>query len=120
MAIESIPFVKYPALQELETELGVNLGLAYSTPASAQYFTSYIAQMLCAAFVDKLSICSIPQLHQDSTEKSRRCHRGTSKIDRIYIHIFQPVHYSNNMHAWMHIMLANTLCCSIPVYLYAE
>ena len=27
MAKESIPFVKYPAVQELETELGVNLGL---------------------------------------------------------------------------------------------
>ena len=120
MAKESIPFVKYPALQELETQLGVKLGLAYSTPVTAQYFASYITQMLHAAFVDKLSICSIPPLHQNSTEQSCRYHSGTSKIDRVYIHIFQPVHYSNNMHACMHIMLAHTLCCSVPVYLYAE
>ena len=116
MAKESIPFVKYPALQELETKLGINLGLAYSTPASAQYFTSYIAQMLCAAFADKLSICSIPPLHQDSTEKSRCCHRGTSKIDRVYIHIFQPVHYSNNMHAWIRYAVAFLSICMLSKF----
>ena len=55
MAKENIPFVKYPALLDLETRHGVDLGLAYSTPVSAQSFTSYIAQSLRAAFVDKLS-----------------------------------------------------------------
>ena len=55
MAKENIPFVKYPALLELETRHGVSLGLAYSTDFSAQSFTSYIALTLRAAFVDKLS-----------------------------------------------------------------
>ena len=32
MAKENIPFVKYPALLDLETRHGVDLGLAYSTP----------------------------------------------------------------------------------------
>ena len=57
MAKENIPFVNYPALLELEARHGINLGFAYSTPVSAQSFTSYIAQTPRAAFVVKLS-CS--------------------------------------------------------------
>ena len=44
MAKESLPFTKHPALLELESHHGVDLGPAYRTPDSAKAFTSYIAK----------------------------------------------------------------------------
>ena len=55
MAKESVPFVKYPAIVELESQHGVNLGPAYRTPDSAKAFTSCIAESLHQEFLDKLS-----------------------------------------------------------------
>ena len=41
---KEILFIKYPALLELESHHGVDLGPAYHTPDSAKAFTSYIAK----------------------------------------------------------------------------
>ena len=40
MAKANVPFVKYPAIVELESRHGVNLDAAYRTPDSAKTFTS--------------------------------------------------------------------------------
>jgi len=61
MAKGSIPFVKYPAIVELESRHGVNLGPAYRTPDSAKAFTSYIAESLYQEFLDKLSSSGGPK-----------------------------------------------------------
>ena len=55
MAKESLPFTKYPALLELESRHGVDLGPAYRTPDSAKSFTSYIAKSQCQTFLNTLS-----------------------------------------------------------------
>ena len=55
MAKESLPFTKYPALLELESRHGVDLGPAYRTPDSAKAFTSYIAKSQRHAFLNALS-----------------------------------------------------------------
>ena len=55
MAKESLPFTKYPALLELESRHGVDLGPAYRTPDSAKSFTSYIAKSQRQTFLKTLS-----------------------------------------------------------------
>ena len=55
MAKESISFAKYPAIVELESRHGVNLGPAYRTPDSAKAFTGYIAASLHQRFLDKFT-----------------------------------------------------------------
>ena len=55
MAKESLPFTKYPALLELESRHGVDLGPAYRTPDSANTFTSYIAKSQRQTFQNALS-----------------------------------------------------------------
>lgn len=55
MAKESIPFTKYPALLEMESRHGVDIGHAYRTPDSAKAFTSYIARSQRQAFLNTLS-----------------------------------------------------------------
>ena len=61
MAKESVPFVKYPVIVELESWHGVNLGPAYRTPDSAKAFTSYIAESPHQEFLDKLSSSTGPK-----------------------------------------------------------
>ena len=41
IARESIPFMKYPSLHQLEIHHGVELGTAYGTADSAKTFTDY-------------------------------------------------------------------------------
>ena len=55
MAKESLPFTKYPALLELESRHGVDLGPAYRMPDSAKSFTSYIAKSQRQTFLNTLS-----------------------------------------------------------------
>ena len=55
MAKESLPFTKYPALLELESRHGVDLGPAYHRPDSAKTFTTYIAKSQHQAFLNALS-----------------------------------------------------------------
>ena len=55
MAKESLPFTKYPALLDLESRHGVDLGPAYHTPDSAKTFTSYIAKSRRQTFINTLS-----------------------------------------------------------------
>ena len=52
MARESIPFMKYPSLHQLEIHHGVELGTAYSTADSAKTFTDYIAESQRQAFIE--------------------------------------------------------------------
>ena len=57
MAKESLPFTKYPALLELESRHGVDLGPACHTPDSTNTFTSYITKSQLQTFLNALS-CS--------------------------------------------------------------
>ena len=61
MAKESISFSKYPAIVELESRHGVNLGPAYRTLDSVKVFTGYIAASLHQGFLDKLSSSTSPK-----------------------------------------------------------
>jgi len=61
MAKQSIPFAKYPALIELESRHGVNLGPAYRTPDSAKAFTGFIATSLHQQFLNHLCHTSGPK-----------------------------------------------------------
>jgi len=55
MAKQNLPFIKYPALLELEAHHGADLGFAYDTPESAKIFTNYIARILRQSFLSTLS-----------------------------------------------------------------
>ena len=55
MAKESIPFIKYPAIMQLEERHGVDLGHAYRTPDSAKSFTGFIATSQCQGFLHSIS-----------------------------------------------------------------
>ena len=46
-AKEHIPFLKYPAIHELEERHGVDLGAAYKNRDSARNFIHYIAESNC-------------------------------------------------------------------------
>lgn len=52
---ENITFQKYPALHELETRHGVDLGPAYKTKDSVKNFTHYIAEAQRHNFMEALS-----------------------------------------------------------------
>ena len=67
MAKESISFAKYPAIVELESRHGVNLGPAYRTPDSAKAFTGYIAASFHQRFLDKSAGPSIFSFLIDGT-----------------------------------------------------
>ena len=54
MAKESISFMKYPSLHQLEVHHGVKLGIAYRTADSAKTFTDYIAESQQQAFIEYL------------------------------------------------------------------
>ena len=55
MAKESLLFIKYPTLLELESHHGVDLGPAFCTPDSAKAFTSYIAKSQRQTFLNALT-----------------------------------------------------------------
>ena len=52
---ENLSFRKYPAIHELESHNGVDLGQAYATKDSAKSFTHYIAEVQHTAFIQHLS-----------------------------------------------------------------
>jgi len=62
IAKQSIPFAKYPALIELESWHGINLGPAYRTPDSAKAFTGFIATSLHQQFLNHLCHISGPKV----------------------------------------------------------
>ena len=55
LAKENLSFRKYPAIHELESRHGVDLGQAYVTKDSAKSFTHYIAEVQRTAFIQHLS-----------------------------------------------------------------
>ena len=55
LAKENLPFRKYPAICELESRHGVDLGQSYATKDSAKSFMHCIAGSQCSAFVESLS-----------------------------------------------------------------
>ena len=54
LAKENLPFRKYPAIHELESCHGVDLGQSYATKDSAKSFTHCIAESQRRAFVERL------------------------------------------------------------------
>ena len=54
VAKENLPFRKYPAIHELESRYGVDLGQSYATKDSAKSFTHCIAESQRRAFVERL------------------------------------------------------------------
>ena len=44
LAVEKIPFRKFPSVCDLEARHGVNIGATYTTETAASSFTGYIAQ----------------------------------------------------------------------------
>ena len=56
MTKENMAFRKYPALHELETHHGVDLGPAYKTKDSAKNFTHYIAEAQRHNLMEALSL----------------------------------------------------------------
>lgn len=59
MAKERMAFRKYPALHDLESRHGVDLGTAYKTKDSARSFTHYIADTQRQNFVQMLSTAQL-------------------------------------------------------------
>ena len=55
LAKENLPFRKYPAIHELESRHGVDLGQSYASKDSAKSFTHCIAESQRSAFVESLS-----------------------------------------------------------------
>ncbi|XP_065903507.1 E-selectin-like isoform X3 [Dysidea avara] len=55
MAKEGIAFEKFPALHQLESHHGVDIGSSYGTPQSAKLFTHYIALAQQECFFAQLS-----------------------------------------------------------------
>ena len=55
LAKENLPFRKYPAIHELESRHGVDLGQSYATKDSAKLFTHCTAESQRSAFVESLS-----------------------------------------------------------------
>ena len=55
LAKENLPFRKYPAIHELESCHGVDLGQSYAAKDSAKSFTHCIAESQRSAFVESLS-----------------------------------------------------------------
>ena len=55
LAKENMAFRKYPAIHELETCHGVDLGQTYATKDSAKMFTHFIAESQHSAFLQSLS-----------------------------------------------------------------
>ena len=55
LAKENLPFRKYPAIHELESCHGVDLGQSYATKDSAKLFMHYTAESQHSTFVESLS-----------------------------------------------------------------
>ena len=54
LAKKNLLFRNYPAIHELESRHGVDLGQSYATKDSAKSFTHCIAESQCRAFVERL------------------------------------------------------------------
>ena len=64
---EHIPFLKYPAIHDLEESHGVDLGSTYKNRDSAHSFVHYIAESQRQQFHASLKLCSV--LMDASTDK---------------------------------------------------
>lgn len=67
LAKENLAFCKYPAIHELESRHGVDLGQSYATKDSAKSFTHYIAKSQRSAFMENLSTMHFYSLLMDGT-----------------------------------------------------
>ncbi len=67
LAKENLPFRKYPAIHELESRHGVDLGQSYATKDSAKSFTHYIAKVQRSAFIESLSTTHFYSFLMDGT-----------------------------------------------------
>ena len=63
LAKENLPFRKYPAIHELESRHGVDLGQSYATKDSVKSFTHCIAESQRRAFVEQ-TVLQLSQLEQ--------------------------------------------------------
>ena len=64
--------VKYPALHELETRHGVDLGPAYKTKDLAKNFTHYIVEAQHHNFMEALSLAPFCSFHMDGSVDAGR------------------------------------------------
>ena len=72
LAKEHIPFLKYPAIHELEERHGVDLGITYKNRDSARNFVHYIAESQRQQFQVSLASCHFYSVLMDgSTDKGR-------------------------------------------------
>jgi len=72
LAKDHIPFLKYPAIHELEERHGVDLGPTYENRDSARNFVYYIAESQRQQFHASLKSCSFYSILMDvSTDKGR-------------------------------------------------
>ena len=67
LAKENLAFRKYPAIHELETRHGVDLGQTYATKDSAKTFTHFIAESQRSAFIQSLSSAHFYSFLMDGT-----------------------------------------------------
>ncbi len=67
LAKENLAFRKYPAIHELESRHGVDLGQSYATKDSAKLFTHYIAESQRTAFMESLSTAHFYSFLMDGT-----------------------------------------------------
>ena len=67
MAKQSMPFTKYPALQELEQRHEVDIGQYNNTADSARLFTGFIAKSQRQGFMDSLPSRGFISLLMDSS-----------------------------------------------------
>ena len=67
LAKENLAFRKYPAIYQLESRHGVDLGQSYTTKASAKSFSHYIAESQRTTFINTLSTMHFYSFLMDGT-----------------------------------------------------
>ena len=67
LAKGNMAFCKYPAIHELETHHGVDLGQTYATKDSAKMFTDFVAESQRSAFIQSLSAAHFYSFLMDGT-----------------------------------------------------
>jgi hypothetical protein len=67
LAKENLAFRKYPAIHQLESRHGVDLGQSYTTKDSAKSFSHYIAESQCNTFINTLSTMHFYSFLMDGT-----------------------------------------------------
>lgn len=67
LAKENLAFRKYPAIHQLESRHGVDLGQSYTTKDSAKSFTHYIAESQRTTFINTLSTMHFYSFLMDGT-----------------------------------------------------